>query len=151
MKPFFLICMLFISAQLIAQDMPHGTVYGDKPNRIGLIPATNLENFMGKRTRISVTVSGKVLKVTKSKGGWFELDAGKGKVITAHFKKYDINIPASLQGRQVLVQGTAQKQFIADDLQHFAGDTVKGQKQHTTKTNPTKRLTFEVNGLMVEK
>jgi len=43
-----------------------------------------------------------------------------------------------------------QKQFIADDQQHFAGDTVTGKKQHEVKTNPKRRLSLEVKGMMVD-
>jgi hypothetical protein len=50
----------------------------------------------------------------------------------------------------VIIEGVAQKQFIADDLQHFAGDTVQGKKQHQVNANPNQRLTFEVTGLMVD-
>jgi len=105
---------------------------------------------MDTKTRISTTIRGRVIKVTKPKGGWFELDAGKGKIITAHFRNIGINIPVELKGKIVIVEGVAEKQFIADDLQHFAGDTVVGKKQHTVKTNPLRRLTFEVKGLMVD-
>jgi len=115
-----------------------------------MIKASQLEGFMDKKTRISITVRGKVLRVTKQKGGWFEIDAGNGKVIAAHFKNYNVNIPAELKGRTIIADGVAQKQFIADDQQHFAGDTVAGKKQHSVKTNPKKRLTFEVKGLMVD-
>ena len=79
------------------------------------------------------------------------MDAGNGKVIQAHFKDYNISLPTALKGRTVIVEGVAQKQFIADDLQHLAGDTVIGKKQHTVKTNPKQRLTFEVRGLMIDK
>lgn len=106
---------------------------------------------MGKRTRTSAVIYGKVLKVTQSKGGWFDLDAGNGRIIKAHFANAHINLPYDLKGRQVIIDGVAQKQFIADDLQHFAGDTVIGKKQHHVKANPKQRLTFEVHGLMVDK
>jgi len=92
-----------------------------------------------------------VIKVTKTKGGWFELDAGNGKIINAHFKDYAVTIPADLKGRTVIIEGVAQKQFIADDGQHFAGDTVTGKKQHSVNANPKQSLTFEVSGLMVDK
>ena len=39
---------------------------------------------------------------------------------------------------------------IADDGQHFAGDTVKGKKQHGVNTDAKRKLTLEVRGLMVE-
>jgi len=128
----------------------HGQVFGSKPDSTGMIKASQVESFMDKKTRISITIKGKVLKVTKTKGGWFDIDAGNGKVIAAHFKTYDVTIPTNLKGKYVVADGVAQKQFIADDLQHFAGDTVKGAKSHTTKANPKQRLTFEVKGLMVE-
>jgi hypothetical protein len=128
----------------------HGTVYGDKPDTTGMMPASKVEEFMGNKTRVSVALKGKVLKVTKQKGGWFIIDEGNGKIISAHFKNYDVTIPASLAGKTVVLEGVAQKQFIADDQQHFAGDTVTGKKQSQVKTNPKRRLTFEVKGIMVE-
>lgn len=131
--------------------LPHGMIFGTTPSNINQMPAAKLETFMGKRTRTSVVIYGTVLRVTKEQGGWFEMDAGYGKVIAAHFRDYNIKIPTDLKGRQVIIDGVAEKQFIADDLQHLAGDTVQGKKQHQVKTNPKEKLTFEVKGLMVNK
>jgi hypothetical protein len=154
MERLILLFLVFISATVLAQKhtpLPHGMVYGSKPNTMGLMDATKVEAFMGKKTRISTTIAGKVIRVLKKKGGWFELDAGNGKIITAHFSKYDITIPADLVGHSVIIEGVAEKQFIADDLQHLAGDTVTSAKQHKIKTDPKRRLTFEVKGLFVDK
>ncbi|WP_183568037.1 DUF4920 domain-containing protein [Mucilaginibacter sp. SP1R1] len=153
MKLFASLFFLIIPAIVLAQKhtpLPHGMVYGQKPNITALMKADTLEAFMGKKTRISTTIRGKVTKVLHQKGGWFELDAGSGKTIAAHFKNYDVTIPADLVGRWVIMEGVAQKQFIADDLQHLAGDTVTGKKQHQVKTNDKRRLTFEVKGLFVD-
>jgi hypothetical protein len=155
MKSLRLILLILIS-WVYAQaqkptPLPHGMVFGAAPSTVSLRKANELESFMGKRTRTTVSIIGKVIKVTKSKGGWFLMDAGDGKIISAHFKNYNINLPAALKGRQVIIEGVASKQFIADDLQHFAGDTVKGKKQHEVKTDPKRRLLFEVKGLMVNK
>jgi len=153
MKVISFLFAFFYSAISFAQHtpLPHGTVYGIKPDTVAMVDASRVEAFMDKKIRISTTIRGKVIKVTKSKGGWFELDAGKGKVIAAHFKRYNINLPTDLKGRTVIVEGVAAKQFIADDLQHLAGDTVTGKKQHKVKTNPRQRLTFEVKGLLVDR
>jgi hypothetical protein len=124
-------------------------VYGIKPDTVGLMDASEIEAFMGKKTRTSATITGKVIKVTKPKGGWFELDAGKGKIINAHFRNYHITLPTDLKGRTVIIEGIAEKQFIADDQQHLAGGSTNKKKQHTTNTN--KRLVFEVKGLFVDK
>jgi hypothetical protein len=153
MKVKLLLIVLLLPFWAVAQThtpLPHGIVFGTKPDMIGLMDASKLEVFMDKRTRTSATIRGKVLRVTKTKGGWFEMDAGDGKIIAAHFKTYDITLPVDLKGRIVIIEGVAQKQFIADDLQHFAGDTVVGKKQHYVNVDPKKRLTFEVTGLVVD-
>jgi hypothetical protein len=153
MKNFiFVISSLCFSVSVFAQHvaLPHGTVFGSKPSTTQVIEATRLEAYMDKKTRINTTIRGKVLAVTKTKGGWFNIDAGNGKIIAAHFKTYGVTIPTQLKGKTVIAEGVAAKQFLADDLQHFAGDTVSGKKQHQVKTNPKRRLDFEVKGLVVE-
>jgi hypothetical protein len=149
----FLICFL-CAMDSIAQKkaaLPHGMVFGDKPKGIAPVPATKIETFMGKKIRQTTAIKGKIINVTKEKGGWFEMDAGAGKIIAAHFANYNITLPKSIEGRTVIIEGVAQRQLIADDLQHFAGDTVTGSKQHKAKVNPKQRITFEVRGLMVDK
>ena len=153
MKTSLLLLVLLFSFPVFAQQhtaLTHGSTFGTKPDQSSVIDAGKLEAFMAKKTRISTSVKGTVLKVTKQKGGWFDLDAGNGKVIAVHFKINTINLPAGLKGHTVIVGGTAQKQFIADDGQHFDGDTVKGKKQHSVKTDPKRKLSFEATGLVVE-
>jgi hypothetical protein len=106
---------------------------------------------MGGKIRQTTALVGKIIKVTKEQGGWFEMDAGGGKIIAAHFKNYNIKLPGAITGRTVIIEGVAQRLLTADDMQHFAGDTVTGAKQHQDKVNPKARLTFEVWGLMVDK
>lgn len=149
MKALSLLLGLFFSTTVFAQT-PHGKVYGLKPNSAGVQDATKLEAFMSRKVSISTTIKGKVLEVTNPKGGWFTIDAGNGKVITAHFKTAGINIPASLKGKTVVAEGVATKQFIADDSQHFAGDTATGKKQHKVNADANHKLAFAVRGLMVE-
>lgn len=154
MKAFASLVLLFICVSTFAQKhvpLPHGMIYGQKPDTTAMMDAAKTEAFMGKKTRISTTIAGKVIRVIRQKGGWFELDAGGGKVIAAHFRDYNVTIPADLAGRRVIIEGVTAKQFIADDLQHLAGDTVAGKKQHKVKTNPKRELTFEVKGLFVDK
>ena len=148
MKAIFLLQVLLFSCAAFAQTnvrLAPGTIYGKKPDQTAMVSAEKLETFMEQKPRISITVKGKVVNVVKEKGGWFTLYAGSGKVIAAHFhfKDYDINIPADLKGRTVIVEGVAQKLAVSDDQQHFAG-----QKQATVR--PNGQLSFEAAGLMVE-
>ncbi|WDF55920.1 DUF4920 domain-containing protein [Mucilaginibacter sp. KACC 22063] len=132
--------------------LPHGMLFGSSPSNINVMPASKIESFMGKRTRTNAVITGKVIKVTKPKGGWFIIDAGQGKTIEAHFKNYNITLPIDLKGREVIVDGIAEKIFVADDMQHLAGESSSQMKsQHSAKPNPKQKITFEVKGLMVNK
>jgi hypothetical protein len=146
----FLLFSFFAFAQK-RTGLVHGKIYGSKPDTTGVMAASKVEEFMDKKVRISVVVRGRVLKVTKPKGGWFTIDAGNGRTISAHFKNYNVSIPAALTGRTVIMDGVAQIQFIADDQQHLAGDTVKGKKQSQHNANSRHRLTFEVTGMMIDR
>lgn len=146
----FLFALLF-SVSVFAQKhtpMPQGTVYGTKPDNAAMVTASNLEAYMDKKSRVSTTIRGRVVKVTKPKGGWFEIDAGKGKVIAAHFSNYNITLPEDIKGKYVIAEGIAAKQFIADDMQHLAGDAATSKKGHATKDQ---QISFEVKGLLVER
>jgi len=139
------IILLFLCYGVMAQKhtpLPHGMRYGQRVSTTGMMPAYKLEAFMAKKARISTTITGKVLRVTHPKGGWFDMDAGNGRVIQVHFRDAGINLPEDLKGRSVIIQGVAEKQFIADDKQHFAGNTQPGSKPHQA-------LSFEASGLMV--
>lgn len=154
MKKLALLLLMLCSVQVFAQKrtpLPHGMVFGKKPKDIAPIPAAKLETLMGGKIRQTTAITGKILKVSKEQGGWFNIDAGNGRVIEAHFADYNVKLPKAIAGRTVIIEGVAQRQLIADDEQHFAGDTVKGKKQHQVKVNPKDRITFEVQGLMVDK
>jgi hypothetical protein len=154
MKILVLVTFVFCSRYTFAQKhtpLPHGMVFGVKPHQVAPVPSNKIEAFMGKKIRQTTALVGKILKVTKEKGGWFEMDAGAGKTIAAHFKNYDVTLPEAIKGRTVIIEGVAQRQLMADDLQHFAGDTVIGASQHHNKVNPNARLTFEVWGLFVDR
>jgi hypothetical protein len=153
MKRLLILIFIFCRLEGTAQNhtpLPHGMIFGDKPANIAPVPASRIEGFMGKKTRVTTAITGKILRVTKEKGGWFDMEAGAGKVIAAHFKNYDITLPKAIEGRTVIVEGVAEKLFIANDMQHMAGDTVKGKQQHVVNPDPKHKLTFEVRGLMVD-
>jgi len=148
MKIYFLLVLLSDITIATTQPLPHGMVYGQKPNALGLLPVSQLESYMGEHTRISITISGRVSRVTKTKGGWFVLDCGKGNEIEAHFTKANVAIPKTLKGHNIIAEGIAQRQFMAADMQHFAGDKPENPGKPVTKVKP--KITFEVKGLMID-
>jgi hypothetical protein len=124
----------------------HQTIYGSKPRPVIVISASRLASYMGEKPRISTAIRGRVLRVTNTKGGWFDIDAGHGKIIEAHFTDYRVNLPKSLAGKTIVAEGIAARQFIADNKQHFAGP----QKKASTGVAANEKITFEVKGMRVE-
>lgn len=151
MKFFTFFILMFFTLNTYAQHtpLPHGMVFGRKPDTTVIVEATKTEAFMGKKIRISTTIRGRVINVTKEKGGWFKLDAGGGKAISAHFKNYDIRLPAALKGRVVIIEGVAAKQVEATNGQRFGGNTAAAKNSVLQKTPAA--LSFEVTGLLVYK
>lgn len=144
MKALTLLFALLISAAAGAQQTTHGTIYGNKPNGAGAMDPSKVQAFMGNKIRVTATLKGKIVKVTKAAGGWFELAGADGKVIQAHFKTAGINIPESLAGRYVIADGIVSKQLTADAMQHHPGDT-------KAKESSSGGLSFEVTGLEVDR
>ncbi len=151
MKYLFFIILFCFCTNAHAQHtpLPHGMVYGKKPDTSIVINAVQLVAHMGKKPRIITTIKGTIVKVTKEKGGWFTMDAGKGKRITANFKNANVNLPAALQGRTVIIEGIAAKQFTPGNRQRLSGDTTR------VKAGPVKNgnivLNFEATGLLIYK
>jgi hypothetical protein len=65
--------------------------------------------------------------------------------MAAHFKNYDVTLPAAMQDRVVIIQCVAKKEILAGDHQHFAGDTVTYKSDTTFR----RKISLEVKGLMV--
>lgn len=144
----FLIYVL-ISASTYAQQtpLPHGMVFGLKPDTSNMVQAAKMLTFMDNKQRVSTTLMGKVVNVKKEKGGWFDVDAGGGKVISAHFKNYDVSLPVALKGRVVIIQGIANKKHSSTNMLGLTGDAVTAKKN--IQDNKASILNFEVTGLMV--
>ncbi|RYY33659.1 MAG: DUF4920 domain-containing protein [Sphingobacteriaceae bacterium] len=138
---------ILLSCSVFAQQpLPHGMVFGTKPDTAGAMDAVRLREYMGTKKRISTVIKGKVVKVITEKGGWFEIEAGK-RTLMAHFKDYGVILPKEIAGRIVIIDAVAFRRFTADDSQHFAGDTITYRTDEKLK----RRISLEVKGLMVYK
>lgn len=145
----FILVSVAFKAYAQQKPLPHGMVFGQKPDTTIIVAATKAQAFMGKKIRINTTIRGRVINVTKQKGGWFKLDAGGGKAISAHFKNYDVQLPTALKGRVVIIEGVAVKPVDATNGQRFGGNTAVDKD--IVLERKTVALTFEVSGLMVYK
>ncbi|PJJ83263.1 DUF4920 domain-containing protein [Mucilaginibacter auburnensis] len=128
--------------------LPHGMIFGTKPDTSVVLDAAKLDSSMDRRNRISTIIKGRVLRVTDTQNGWFEMEAGKGKLISARFKNDGIKLPSALKGRVVIIQGIAARKMEAVNGKP-AGTVVKNVKDPEKTRDGTIPLIFEVAGLMV--
>lgn len=151
MKLLSLFIAMLLSFNTYAQQtpLPHGMVFGQRPDTTMIVAATKAAAFMGKKIRVNTTIKGRVSNVTKEKGGWFKLDAGGGKVISAHFKNYNVTLPKALKGRIVIIEGVAVKQVDPTNGQRFGGNVAASKDNVLQRKNVA--LNFEVSGLMLYK
>lgn len=141
-----LLCSLGGLAQNRISALPHGMVFGNKPDTTTAMAVHQLQKFMGDKTRIITVLKGQILKVTKEKGGWFIINAGDKNTFSAHFQNYNINLPSAIAGRIVIIDVVAKKVFDAANNQHFVGDTNASPQ---SDKQPTPTIVLEVRGLMV--
>ncbi len=147
-----LACLFILPLLAVAQKrvpLPHGMVFGTKPEVVNLHKASELDAYMGRQTRTSAVIIATLLKVTNPKQGWFDLDAGQGHVIHAHFQQYNVSLPIELKGRQVIVAGVAARQFLSSNGQHLTGRN--SGSMHNTQAQTGGEITFEATGLYVNK
>ena len=139
-----------LAANIYAQQtpLPHGMVYGVKPDTSVVLDASKLEAFMDRKNRISTVIRARVLKVTNEANGWFELAANNGKIILARFKNDGISLPLALKGRTVIIQGIATRKMEGINGKP-TGRIVANVKNPTKTKDGTVALIFEVTGLMV--
>ncbi|RYZ93761.1 MAG: DUF4920 domain-containing protein [Sphingobacteriaceae bacterium] len=149
MKHYWLILLLLLPGYFTraqqAVPLPHGMIFGTRPDTANALNISKLHGFMGKKTRITTVLKGKIANVTHQQGGWFNVNSGNKQLISAHFKNYGVILPVDIAGRVVIMQCVAKKNIRSDDHQVFAGDTAT----HTSNEKATGTISLEVIGLMI--
>jgi hypothetical protein len=144
-KIFFSIAVLFSALTVSAQHetrppqgqvsiTPHGKVYGEKVDVKTAHPIGDMEAYLGRRTSITTTISGKVVDVDRN-GDSFTIRDSKGRPVTVIFNKAGYKFPMNLRGKNVLIDGVISKQFIANNRQHYAGSNAGMEKTHQKNNN----------------
>ncbi|MVN21230.1 DUF4920 domain-containing protein [Mucilaginibacter arboris] len=113
---------------------PHGKVYGEKVDVKTAHPIGDLESYLGRRTSVTTTISGKVADVDRN-GDFFTIRDNKGRPVTVHFKNAGYKLPQNIRGKMVLIDGVISKQFVANNHQHYAGSNSGMEKTHQQNNN----------------
>ena len=152
MKSVLLSLMICLSFTVFAQPKPavKGVKYGAGTSAKGAIEENLLEEKLVMADKFTGKVKGTVNKVCEKKGCWMTLAQTDGEGIMIRFKDYKYFMPKDIVGKDVVLQGTAQKTTTSVEmLRHYAEDAGKSKEEIEKITEPKTEIEFIATGVLV--
>ena len=136
-------------AAAVAPATP-GQTYGAAISPAGALPMSALPAALGPRDSARVTLMGKASAVCQAKGCWMTLPTADGKEMRVRFRDYAFFVPKDLSGHEVVVSGWAYRSTVPkSELQHYAKDAGKTDREVAAITQDEQQLTFLADGVRV--
>ena len=131
-----------------------GDYYGadvSKVSETGAISVGKLENKLSNDKRIeNVAVKGEVTDVCEKRGCWVTIKTENGSSFFVKMKDYAFFVPTALKGKNVVLEGTAEKKITSvDELKHYAKDAKKSKTEIDAITAPKEEIRFLASGIKV--
>ena len=152
MKSILLGLLFCLSFSAFAQIKPatKGIKYGAGTTAKGAIEVNLLEEKLVTADKFKGKVKGTVNKVCVKKGCWMTLEQTDGEGIMIRFKDYKFFMPKDIVGKDVVLQGTAQKTTTSVEmLKHYAEDAGKSKEEIEKITEPKTEIEFIATGVLV--
>lgn len=106
----------------------------------------------GNKKIENVAIKGKVIDVCEKKGCWLTIETEDNSQFFVKMKDYAFFVPTALKGKNVVLDGTAEKKSISvDEQKHYAEDAKKPQAEIDAITTPKEEVRFVANGIKVVK
>lgn len=97
-----------------------------------------------------VAVKGKVIDVCEKKGCWLTIQTEDNSQFFVKMKDYAFFVPTALKGKNVVLEGTAERKVTSiDEQKHYAEDAKKPQAEIDAITTPKEEIRFVANGIKV--
>ena len=131
-----------------------GDYYGadvSKVSETSAISVGKLENKLSNDKRIeNVAVKGEVTDVCEKRGCWVTIKTENGSSFFVKMKDYAFFVPTALKGKNVVLEGTAEKKITSvDELKHYAKDAKKSKTEIDAITAPKEEIRFLASGIKV--
>jgi hypothetical protein len=98
----------------------------------------------------NVAIKGKVTDVCDKKGCWLTIQTEDNSQFFVKMKDYAFFVPTALKGKNVVLDGTAERKVISvDEQKHYAEDAKKPQSEIDAITQPKEEIRFVANGIKV--
>lgn len=127
-----------------------GKVYGDSIYGDNIQDISALKAMMAKATTIDIIIKGTVEEVCQKKGCWVIMKMPGGENMRVTFKDYAFFLPKDIQGKEIIIDGTAKVDSISvEQQQHYAEDAGQS-KEEINKINKSKKtLDFVAKGVVI--
>ncbi|RSK43999.1 DUF4920 domain-containing protein [Hymenobacter rigui] len=127
-----------------------GKTYGAAITAEGAQPLSALNTVLGSQDSAQVKLVGKADAVCQAKGCWLTMKTPEGQEMRVRFKDYAFFVPKDISGKTVVINGWAHRETVpVSDLQHYAKDAGKSDKEVAAITQPQQQLNFEADGVLV--
>ncbi|MET3036371.1 DUF4920 domain-containing protein [Chryseobacterium sp. NRRL B-14859] len=98
----------------------------------------------------NIVVKGKVTDVCEKKGCWLTIQTEDNSKFFVKMKDYAFFVPTALKGKNVVLEGNAERKVISvNEQKHYAEDAKKPQSEIDAITQPKEEVRFVANGIKV--
>lgn len=98
----------------------------------------------------NVAIKGKVTDVCEKKGCWLTIQTEDDSQFFVKMKDYAFFVPTALKGKEVVLEGNAERKVISvDEQKHYAEDAKKPQSEIDAITKPKEEIRFIASGIKV--
>lgn len=141
----------FLMAQPPKGPADAGMTFGEKIMADGAISTTDLTKKLDKESKLELKVQGEVAQVCAAEGCWLKMKTEKG-TIMVKMKDHKFLVPLSMNGKTIVVQGTAEKKTTSVEmLRHYAEDAGKTKDEIAAITEPKQEIVIQATGIVVVK
>ncbi|MEN2413940.1 DUF4920 domain-containing protein [Flavobacterium mesophilum] len=131
-----------------------GDYYGNDVSSIALDKAISVEKLEGEfkdqKKLENVAVKGVVTDVCEKRGCWVTIKTENGSSFFVKMKDYAFFVPTALKGKNVVLEGNAEKKITSvDELKHYAKDAKKSPAEINAITVPKEEIRFMASGIKV--
>lgn len=98
----------------------------------------------------NIAIKGKVTDVCEKKGCWLTIQTEDNSQFFVKMKDYAFFVPTALKGKNVVLEGNAERKVISvDEQKHYAEDGKKPQSEIDAITQPKEEIRFLASGIKV--
>lgn len=115
-----------------------------------LTPAKFLAEMEGKSSA-HMKLAAKIDECCQAKGCWMQLNMDNGEQLMVRFKDYGFFVPTDSEGKTAIIEGEAFLDTVSvEELQHYAADAGKSEKEINAITEPEYTLAFTADGVLLK-